>query len=258
MLLDRLRGLLALGLERLPDLRALGLDAADDRRALLAHLARRLAGDTGRDLRVALGRGVVDATATARLTLHRARRRIDRAADLARRRRRRRPALAREGLPVCVASLAASLTVLLVLPVAVPFHVLTLLAAEEPAEETLPRAAETAPATLPFACANAPFTAPSCCVPAAPTSRDCLATVCEIAAAVRVPAVFSRAASVWTASLIASVTSLRPSLIERRRSRARSRASRIASASHSASPPALLGPGRRWSKPTSPRPRPSC
>ena len=127
--------------------------------------------------------------------------------------------------PVCVAALAASSTALLVLVVAEPFQVVTWPLAVAPAAVTLPFAPAIAAVTWPLARVNAPRTAPMCVVPASDTSRWCLPTVCAIAWLVRCWACLSRCASACVDSAIAALTCLRPSLIDRLRSRSASRAS---------------------------------
>ena len=121
--------------------------------------------------------------------------------------------------PVCVASPAASVAVLRTLPLAAPCHEVTEDFAVEPADVTLPFAEPTALVTFPRACPNEARIVPCAAVPAAATSCVCLATAVEIAAEVRWAAVFSRAVSVATTSCTACATSLRPSLMLRRRSR---------------------------------------
>ena len=131
--------------------------------------------------------------------------------------------------PVWVACVPASSTALLVLLVAEPCQVVTLPLAVAPAEATRPLAPATAEETVPCALANAPLTVPRCVWPASWTSRLCLPTAWLIACVVRCWACLRRWPSVCSDSLIASLTVLRPSLIDSRRSRARSLASRISS-----------------------------
>ena len=207
-------------------------------------LPARLAGDLRGDLRVALGRGLVDAAAAARLARTEPAVELIVARDLA----RRRPPAARPWLanvvPACVASLAASVTVLCALRLRGALPRVDLPGRGAPARGDLARApADRArdPALRP---ANAPLTAPSCCVPGAADVLRLLGDRLRDRRAVRVAAAFSRCPSACT-----------PRRSPRRRScgpRGCSAAARAPSARAATSTSAL---GRRDLRPDLGRPR---